>query len=416
MTQAPQSSPALRRLPACARARAPRLALWCALSLALAAAPLGAQAKRTSSEEIVVRRGVDGVELATVPPGAALRVGKSAGRWTEVTLDGWIIAGSVAPTRREGFDLIVSADAGENLRDAPRGDIVARLNKGVLLRRIGTRRGWVHVRRAGWVREARAPETARAKGTSRPRETAAAKTPPAPSSPDRPAPRDARPAARAEPSLGGPVESAALPDQGTPPPQARARSARPAPGASAPQSPAPGAPAAGAPNVEVARAADLYTQPGAGQLGSVAPGATGQVLARSGDWVRVRLEGWVRDADLKPAADGALVGVTAAEVRADPDRYVGQTVEWRLQFISLQTADELRTELPAGQPFLLTRGPLPEPGFVYVAIARDRAAAFKAVPALQELTVRVRIKAARSRYLATPIVELDSVVSGMPGQ
>ena len=79
-----------------------------------------------------------------------------------------------------------------------------------------------------------------------------------------------------------------------------------------------------------------------------------------------------------------MVGVTAAEVRAEPARFVGQTVEWRLQVIAVKQADELRSEMPPGQPYLLTRGPLPEPGFVYVTIPAARAAEFQALPPLQE--------------------------------
>jgi hypothetical protein len=85
-------------------------------------------------------------------------------------------------------------------------------------------------------------------------------------------------------------------------------------------------------------------------------------------------------------------------------------VEWRLQLIAVQTADELRTEMPRGQHYLLTRGPLPEPGFVYVTVSDAQAAEFRAAPALQEMTLRVTIKAARSKYLTTPIVEYVSRV------
>ena len=56
--------------------------------------------------------------------------------------------------------------------------------------------------------------------------------------------------------------------------------------------------------------------------------------------------------------------LTTEQLRADPARYLGQPVTWRLQFLSVQTADELRPELPPGMPYLLTRGPLPEAGFV----------------------------------------------------
>ena len=101
-----------------------------------------------------------------------------------------------------------------------------------------------------------------------------------------------------------------------------------------------------------------------------------------------------------------LAGITAAEVRATPEKFVGQTLDWRLQIIAVQLADELRPEMPSGQPYLLTRGPLPEAGFVYVMIPPDRVAQFRALPSLHEMTLRVTLKAARTRYLATPVAEL----------
>ena len=111
-----------------------------------------------------------------------------------------------------------------------------------------------------------------------------------------------------------------------------------------------------------------------------------------------------------------MVGVTAEEVRSDPARFVGQMVEWRLQVIAVKEADELRAEMPPGQPYLLTRGPLPEPGFVYVTIPSGRLAEFQALTPLQELVLRVTIRAARTRFLATPVADLVSVVSGMDGK
>jgi len=43
----------------------------------------------------------------------------------------------------------------------------------------------------------------------------------------------------------------------------------------------------------------------------------------------------------------------------------------------------------------------------------EQAAAFQNLPPLQELVLRVTIKAPRTRYLATPVVELAGVVSGL---
>jgi hypothetical protein len=129
------------------------------------------------------------------------------------------------------------------------------------------------------------------------------------------------------------------------------------------------------------------------------------VVGHSGAWAQVEVSGWVRESDLQPAQGGAFAGVSAAEVRAAPDRFVGQTLDWKVQLIAIQTADELRTEMPPGQPYLLTRGPLPEPGFVYVTIPADSVAKFRALPPLAELTLRLRLRAAKTRYLTTPVAE-----------
>jgi hypothetical protein len=162
--------------------------------------------------------------------------------------------------------------------------------------------------------------------------------------------------------------------------------------------------------VEVSAETPLYVQPDNGQTGTLAPGTRGRMLGQSGDWVRVQLEGWVRAADLKESTEGVLVGVSAAEVRAEPDRFVGQTVDWRLQLVSVQRADELRPEMPAGQPYLLMRGPLPEPGFVYVMVSGAEAEKMRTMPPLTELRMRVTIRAAKTRYLPTPVVELVAVM------
>jgi hypothetical protein len=159
-----------------------------------------------------------------------------------------------------------------------------------------------------------------------------------------------------------------------------------------------------------ARNTALLTSPDAGQSGTLRAGAPVRVLSSAGVWSRVQLEAWVKTDDLVPS-DSVAQGVTAAEVRAEPERYVGKDVEWRVQYISTASADELRPEMPPGQPYMLARGPLPEPGFVYVMLSRDDSARVSALPALAELTIRARVRAAKSRFLATPVVELLSIIA-----
>jgi hypothetical protein len=302
---------------------------------------------------------------------------RSLGEWREVVIEGWIFTRSTHPTTRDGFDLVVTTPGGENIRESPNGRVLARVRAGALLKKEGVRGTWTRVSRAGWV----------------PRETVRtpAKEPAATATRER-ASEPRLPADPTAPPMDEPVESGALPVQAT----------------------VPGALHDVAPDSEptrVSRETAIFAAPEGGPYGILQPGAPTRVLRRSGEWTRVQVEGWVREADLGGGVGTSLGSVTAAEVRADPARYVGRPVDWRLELIAVQTADELRTEIPKGQLYLLTRGPLPEPGFVYVMVTPGQAAEFRALQALQELTLRVIIKAPRTRFLSTPVVELVSRLS-----
>jgi hypothetical protein len=347
---APQSSPGFGRLPAC-------IAL-----LALLFTPqLFAQDQSEISTDTRLRKEPEGVPLVSLPAGTEVETKGARGDWHEVVVDGWIFSSSTAPTQRDGFDLVVRASAdGENIRESPNGEVIGRVRNGTLLRKLENRGGWTHVSRSGWVPKAAIGGRAAASDT----------------------PAVSQPAATAPP----PTPPVAAPPPATKPQGALDRAA-------------------------VARETQLLATPQGGQYGVVQSGAPARVLGRSGEWARVQLEGWVRESDLEEAAGGALTGVTAAEVRSDPSKYLGRTVDWRLQLIAVQTADELRTEIPKGQSYLLTRGPLPEPGFVYVTVTGAQAAEFRALPALQELNLRVIIRAAKTKYLTTPVVEFVSRVA-----
>ncbi|HSE28546.1 MAG TPA: hypothetical protein VLA95_09985 [Gemmatimonadales bacterium] len=340
----------------------PRLTAWIAAALALSAGPLAAQDAQAVRRATAFRKEPGGAQLGMLEPGARVPTGRARGDWVEVTLDGWIYAPSVARTTRDGFDLVVSADGGENLRSAPNGAKVARLSRGALLDRRTTRGRWVQVRRAGWaLRSAFAERTAgRRDGASR--DTA----------------RSPSPQPSVPPSGGG--------------------AAAPSAGSAAPD------------RVATATNALLAAEPGGTGIATLADGAEGEVVARSGEWVKVRIEGWLPAADVRPAPGGALRGVSAAEVRAQPSRYTGQLLEWRLQLVAVPTADALRPELPEGREYLLTRGPLPESGYVYVIVSAPQAARFKGMAPLSEFTARALLRAASTRWLPNPVVELVEVV------
>jgi len=357
---APQSTPGLRWLPACA-----------VVVFLLFASNLRGQTASEISTATRLRKEPRGVELVSLPAGTSVAPKRTRGDWHEVMVEGWIFNRAIEQTRRDGFDLIVTATSGENIRSAPNGEVVGRVRTGTLLRKEEGRGAWTRVSRTGWV----------------PRATV--RIPAA-----KPAPPAVQPENRAvpQPDLTEPVESAALPTQA------------PAP---APPDTLPTRTERG----QVARETALFAAPEGSQYGSLRTGAPARVVGRSGDWARIQLEGWIMESDLVPGSEVSLGGVTAAEVRADPARYIGRTVDWRLELIAVQTADELRVEIPKGRPYLLTRGPLPEPGFVYVTVTEAQAVEFRSLQALQEMSLRVTIRAPRTRFLATPVVELVSRVT-----
>jgi hypothetical protein len=325
----------------------------------LLAGPLAAQEERRLEAPADLHRDPAGTPLVSLPAGAAVETGKTDGDWREVTVEGWIYRPSTSPTKRDGFDLVVTSEEGENLRRVPNGKIVGRAREGTLLEQVGEKGKWFRVRRDGWVPQQAVPAPAQGPGRAR--------------------------QPRAQPAATAPV---------------------PAP---APQPPT------SIEGVETIREAGLSRMPDSAPTSTLPAGTAARVIGRSGEWVRVQVEGWVRESDLKPAEAGVLAGITAAEVRASPDRFVGQTLDWRLQVIAVQLADELRPEMSSGQPYLLTRGPLPEPGFVYVTIPPGRVAEFRALPPLHEMVMRVTLKAARTRYLATPVAELVSALGAAEG-
>ncbi len=313
------------------------------MALALFSGLASAQDRVRSTAESPLTKDPGDQPLGTLARGVDLVLGQRQGEWVAITLDGWIFSSSVAQTNRDGYDLITTRRPAENLRTVAKGPLLARLQNGVLLKKMETKGGWTHVQRSAWV-QARV--------------------------------------------VGGGGDSTAV-------------------AAAVDTSVLSGH------RVEVPRGTRLLQAAEGPLVATLAPGARAKVLSRSGDWLHVQIDGWVRDTTIKLNDSNVLTGVSLAELRAEPAKYVGQTVEWRVQFLAVQKSDELRPEMPGGSTYLLTRGPLPEPGFIYVIVPADKAAQFSAVPALQELLLRVVIKAPQTRYLANPVVELVSVEKGL---
>ncbi|MBS1241382.1 MAG: hypothetical protein H6R40_809 [Gemmatimonadetes bacterium] len=324
-----------------------RLPALLAALLVLATSSLVAQSQLRLQGNAPFHAEPRGTQLGTLQAGTTVALGRTTDGWREATFEGWIFAASTGPANRSGYNLAIAAVEGENLRSSPNGTVIGRAVQGTQLNLLERRGGWVRVRRSVWL-------------------------PPS-----------------------------ALPAQSP---------ARPTPAAVAPPTGAP-------PAVRVVAAEDtlqrvlirkgsaLLVGPGGAAVGPAPEELPGRVTDRSGNWVRVRTETWVREDDIRPAPDSAAL--TLEQLQADPDKYVGTPVAWRLQFLSVQTADELRPELPAGEPYVLARGPLPAAGFVYVVVTRAQAERFRSMNPLDEFQANGIIRAGRTRYLPTPVIELQ---------
>lgn len=313
--------------------------------------PLSAQASaRVTTPGEWFYQTAGGRRLAQLEAGAAVQTGAVQGDWTGVTLDGWIIKTSLGPTAIPGFDIAVSKVPSENLRATPAGVVIAHLSTGFALDKVGEQDRWVHVRRDGWVK------------TSALAAIMNAARPPAPAVP---------------------VVPTRLPDTAPP--------------------------AVDPSRVLSARPTTLYRAPDGASDAALTAGAPLHVLGRTADWTRVELEGWVKTADLQAAPPGVLVGVSAAELRAEPDRYVGQSLRWTLQVIAVRTADDLRPDIPTGSLYLLARGPVPEHGFVYVVVPDAQRAAVQGLAPLATIQTTVRVRTGRSQFVGNPVVDLVSL-------
>lgn len=296
--------------------------------------------------------------LATVNAGVEMAAESVSGRWVEVVLEGWVWARSVDSTDRAGFDLTITARGGENLRTELNGSIKARLSFGTVLEELERRSGWVRIQRVGWMF-----------GQSLERTTGAA-TPPT-----------TAPASEAESGAGGSGSEGAGPylDRGV-----------------------------------TADRTTLYRTPDGPEAGSLEAESPVRVLARSGEWVRVQTEGWIRETDLRSTAPGVLVGVSGAEVWANPREFEGRLVQWVVQFVAIQSADEVRRDIPEGRAYMLARGPLPESGFLYAVLTTEQIEQLERMRPLSELVIVGRVRTARSHYLGNPVLDLVELAPRQP--
>ena len=319
-------------------------------------APPSARAQQTATvtrggEPILADAG--GARLGQLTQGAHVQAGTARSGFTPITLDGWMFRSSLIAAHKDGHTLAVKRQPAENLRDAPNGRALAQLVNGFLLDEVERRGAWVHVRRSAWVKSdaLQGGNRQSAAGTGRP------------------AARDSSSANTRSP----------LPSSDTTPDARRA---------------------------VVRRRMNLYGAPDSASVGTLEAGVPVRITARAGNWVRIETQAWVRENEIRPSDNSILTGLTAAELRGAPDDFKGKLLRWNIQFLSLQTADELRPDFQPGQKYILARGPAPEYAFVYVIVPPEHLAEVQKLEPLSSVTVVARVVNGRSTYLANPILEL----------
>lgn len=315
---------------------------------------LVAQTATVTSEENF-RAEPNGTRLGRVRPGTILGVVETDGEWVNATLSGWIWNASVDATDRDGFDLLVSVDGGENLRVEPQGTILARLEEGTLLEEVERRESWSRVRRTAWIwRPSVDVEDDPSAGSERPSVDS-----------------ESAPAADGEPGGWSTVGSNGL---------------------------------------------AVLSAPDGDTLARGSPGSEVRVLGRQGSWARVRIEGWAwipeGGTGGAPADTTMLAGVDPNDVAENPDRYRGRVVSWTLQFISREEAESVRTDFYEGEPYLLTRATGQSARFVYVAVPPERNVDVEALMPLERITVVGRVRTGSAALTGGPILDLLELSRG----
>jgi len=347
-----QSTLARRHLPA---ARAARFLLFTGVVAWLAGSPAYAQqAAVVSTDQAPFFGDIGGTRLGRLNAGARVETRTRRSGHTEITLEGWVFRPSLQSTTRDGHTLAVSRSPTENLRDGPNGRVVAQMVQGFLLDSLERQGRWVHVRRTVWV-----ASSALRSGT------------------------------------GGVAANPAARDTTRRTPAADRTGA-----ASAPDSTAD--PRRGI----VRRRMQLFSAPDSSAIGQLEAGTPVRISARANGWVRVEAQAWVRESEIRPSDNAILTGVSAAELRNAPDEFRGRLLRWTIQFLALQTADELRPDFTPGQRYILARGPAPEYAFCYVVVPDSLLEPVQHLQPLAPVTIIARVVSGRSTFLGNPILEL----------
>ena len=358
----------------------------------------------------------NGRAFGRVREGAPLRVLETRGAIARVSVDGFVERARLSGQRGSESPRVGSRNAVLRSKGASAARSVASLDAGtsVSVARGSAPAGWVRVSRTGWVLRSSltAPTNAGSRRDAATNRSVAATARPRPEPKSSAgevaattASRSASPAAIvAGSSTTAPVPALAARDETSPSPPPTTEPAVSAGRAAAGLSLADS-------NLVPTANVPLRAAPDARALATVSQGTTLIPLARERGWVRVRLEGWVPERDVAPADSTVKTGISAADLRADPQGSRGKVVRWTVQVLARQSDDALRRDLAANYTYLLARGPDDENALLYLVIPPSMLESSKSLPTLSTATITARVRTGKSELVGVPILDLLTITS-----
>ncbi|HKY60204.1 MAG TPA: hypothetical protein VJP59_04255 [Gemmatimonadota bacterium] len=312
-------------------------------------------ARRAADLEVVVEQTVlkwssSGRLLGHLNRGTPLERLGGRGSWTRVGVHGWMWRKSLDKSGN-AYKVIPSR---ENLRDGPNGGILGTLERGVEVRRVGGNDKWFEIEMIGWL-----PDSA------------------------------VRPPAAA-PGAGSTEESEEPREETTP----TTETTNPPPTLP----PSSGRGSAGRIDEEVG----LRGSPGGPVVTTIPSGTVLRTVERRGAWTRVQMEGWVPSESV--TTDGGTSSSPEAVALA-PDRFTGRRVQWTLEHVALQKAEEWRTDFEDGEWYGLARVP-GGATYVYLVVPAGLLEEFRGFSPFETIRIEGRVRSGRSELTGNPVVEV----------
>jgi len=364
------------------------------------ALPVRAQSRVVNTPAAVLAS-PSGKAIGSIHPGTSIRVLETRGAYAKVSIDGFVERSRLSAQRGNASPRVGNRSAVVRARGASTARSLASLDAGttVAVSTGNAPTGWAKVSRDGWILKSSldrgSAETARS-SSGEGRTSASAKS-------------------NGSSHKASAGEVASSPASKSKPTSASASGATKPPAAPIT---AGGTSTASAttkalgdstlvPTANVA----LRAAPDAKPLATVAQGTTLTPLARDRGWVRVRLEGWVPERDVAPADTSIRMGVSAADLRADPVGSRGKVVRWSVQILAKQKADILRRDLGPDETYLLARGPYEENALLYLVVPPSLMVIAKSMPELSQAMITARVRTGRSELVGVPILDLLTITA-----